>query len=101
MALVAIGSETIFVDDTVGGVKFTESKITEKVIRAVCVVEAAQIRIQVSGETITAEGSEGSPVRNKGDSFVVIGHPDLLAFRAIRTGDISGKVQVIYEGEGG
>lgn len=101
MALVAISSESITIDATAGGVGFTVAKITGKVIRASCQVETAQIRIQTSSSTITAGGTEGSPTRDVGDSFYIYGNPDLLSFKAIRTGGASGTLQVIYEGEGG
>lgn len=101
MALVAIGAEKITIDATAGGVGLTVSKITPKVIRALVKVETAEIRIQTSSETITAGGSEGSPIRSVGESFYIYGEPDLLSFRAIRTGGTSGVLQVIYEGEGG
>lgn len=101
MALVAIDSETLTIDATGGGVGFTTSKITGKVLRAYCKVETAEIRIQTSGNAVTAGGTEGSPIKSVGESFYIWGNPDLLSFRAIRTGNTSGELQVIYEGEGG
>ncbi|HEB28223.1 hypothetical protein LCGC14_2405990 [marine sediment metagenome] len=101
MALVAIGSETLTIDATAGGIGFTVAEITNKVIRAFCTVETNKVRIQTSGITITAGGTEGSPIKNVGGSFYVWGQPDLLAFKAIRPGAVSGTLQVIYEGEGG
>lgn len=101
MVLVAIGSENLTIDATAGGVGFTVAKVTGKVIRAYCKLETAEIRIQTSSETITQGGSEGSPIKSVGESFYVWGNPDMLSFKAIRTGVTSGSLQVIYEGEGG
>lgn len=103
MALRAIGSETLTIDDTAGGIGFTAAELTDKVIRAVCKNETGEIRVQTSppGDVVvTAGGTEGSPTIAIDGSFKVIGMPDMLNFRAIRTGATSGSLHVVYEGEG-
>lgn len=98
MALVAIGSEAITVSTTAIG--FTVSEITSRVIRAFVRVEAQPIRINTA-TTPTAGGTEGSPLKADTDEFYIVGQPDLLAFRAIRSGGTDSTIQVIYEGVGG
>jgi hypothetical protein len=99
MALRAHDAEQLDVDATGGGVAFTTSKVTSKVVRAYCKVETAQIRIMTDPDiTLTAGGSEGSPIKDIGDEFYVYGSLDMLNFKAIRTGSTSGKLNVIYEG---
>ena len=99
LTLVGIGSEKLTVDDTSGGVGFTAAELTINVKRAVCRVETAQIRIQtVDGIAVTAGGSEGSPIKDVGDEFIVSGSDDMKNFRAIRTGGTSGVLQIIFEG---
>ena len=97
MALRAVDSEALTIDATVGGVGFTVAKLTSAVIRAFCVVEDAQIRINTKNVP-TAGGTEGSPSFDPGTSFYVTGGADLESFRAIRAGSASGTLQVIYEG---
>jgi hypothetical protein len=100
MALRAVDAESLTIDATAGGIKITASKVTPGVIRAFCKLEAGQIRIQTDPDIIiTAGGSEGSPTMDIGDSFYIVGRPDILNFRAIRTGGTSGTLQVILEGE--
>lgn len=101
MALRALGSEQLDVDDTAGGVGFTAANITANVVRAFCRVETAEIRIQTApGITLTAGGAEGSPIKAVDDEFYITGRDDLLNFKAIRTGGTSGDLQVIFEGVG-
>lgn len=99
---VSIDSERLVVDATAGGVTFTAAKaLTPKVVRAVCRVETAEIRIQTAPPAtvvLTAGGAEGSPIKAVNDEFVIHGSPDLRNFRAIRTTVTSGNLQVIYEG---
>lgn len=101
MALKALAAERITIDNTAGGVGITAALITAGVIRAYCKVETAQIRIQTDPDTtVTAGGTEGSPIKDIGDSFYIYGQPDLSNFRAIRTGAVDGYIHVILEGAG-
>ena len=100
MALRAVDAESLTVDDTAGGVQITASKVTPGVLRAYCKVETAQVRIQTDPDiTISAGGTEGSPIKDVGDEFYIWGRPDILNFRTIRTGSTSGALRVILEGE--
>ena len=93
-----VGAEQLTIDATSGGVGFTAGELTDTVRRAICRVETAQIRIQTaSGITITAGGTEGSPIKDVGDEFIISGKTDLTNFKAIRTGGVSGLLQVIFE----
>lgn len=99
MALRAVDAESVTVDATSGGVAITTAKITSGVVRAFCKVETAEIRIQTDPDiTITAGGSEGSPIMAVGSSFFIHGQPDIKNFRAIRTSGVSGVLRVILEG---
>jgi len=97
--LVQIGEEQLDVDDTSGGVGITAGEITNKVYMAVCTLETAQIRYNASAAP-TAGGTEGSPILNVGETIEVWGQKDLHAFKAIRTGSTSGKLQVQLFGSG-
>lgn len=100
MALKALDSEDITVDNTAGGVGFTEAKLEAAgVIRARCSVETAQIRTQTDPNVTLLAGSIGE-IWNIGDKFIVTGGDDLRNFKAIRTGSTSGKLVVVYEGAG-
>ena len=100
MALKALDSEDLTVDATAGGVSFTASKATlAGVIRARCAVETAQIRIQTNPDVTLLAGSIGE-LFGVGSKFFVYGGEDLKNFKAIRTGDVSGKLVVTYEGAG-
>jgi len=100
MALTVIDSEDITIDATAGGVKLTEAKRkADKVVRARCTVETAQVRSQVDPAVTLLAGSIGE-IWNIGDKFIITGKNDLENFRAIRTGSTSGKLVVSYEGLG-
>ncbi len=104
MALRALTSEQITVDATSGGVSLTASNIVAaQTVRAVCTLEQAQIRYQTdipADSTITAGGTEGSPLLEVGQTVTIYGSDDMKNVRFIRTGGTSGLLQVIYEGVG-
>jgi len=100
VALVAVDSEDITVDATSGGVPLTAAKATaSRNVRAHCVVETAQIRVKTDA-AVTLTASAKGHVKDVGDEFYISGQPDLVSFRAIRTGGTSGKLVVTYEGAG-
>jgi len=99
MALKAIDSEDLTVDATSGGVQFTSSKLALNVLRARCVVETAQVRVKTDG-SVTLTASTNGQIYNVGDEFTITGNDDLVTFRAMRTGSVSGKLATTYEGGG-
>ena len=100
MALIGKTQEQVTVDATAGGVGLTDATLkTAGVVGAYCTVEDAPIRINNDGATtLTQGGAEGSPVVYPGERFNIWGQPDLISFRAIRTGGVSGKLNVLYVG---
>ena len=100
MALKALDSEDLTVDDTAGGVTLTAAKATlAGVIRARCTVELAQIRTQTDPAVTLLAASIGT-IRNIGQTFIISGGDDLRNFKAIRTGSVDARLVVVYEGAG-
>ena len=99
MALISKNTELITVAAVAVG--FTADQYDETsapgTILAKCVVEDAPIRINTAA-TPTAGGAEGSPIKYPGEHFEVSGIRDLKSFLAIRTGSVSGKLNVIFLG---
>ena len=93
------GFEVITVDATAGGKGFTVTKYytaaSSKIISdyAIIVNETAKIRFTVDGTTVTA--SVGTPLQiNQG--WILETYEELKNFKAIRTGDTSGSLNVIF-----
>ena len=100
MTLLAVDAESVTVDATSGGVRITVSKITPGVQRAFITLETAQIRFQLDPDiTITAGGTEGSPLMEVGDNLTLSGRENILKARFIRTGGTSGIIRVILSGD--
>lgn len=99
MVLRAFAYESITVAATAIGLTATTlegASTGPPALRAVVTVENAEIRIRYDGTDPTAtEGHTASP----GDSITIEGAEDLRAFRAIRTGAVSGLLKVSYERE--
>lgn len=89
--------EQITVDATAGGKTFTAAKLTlqgNKVNRVWCRLETAQIRVlKVGNVTVTA--SVGT-LMEIGDQFTLTDQEEMLNFRAIRTGAVSGVLSCEY-----
>ena len=88
-----IDSEQITVATTAIGL--TASKLTANLVYAICRVSTAEIRITCKG---TPTASAGGVIKGTDEEFEVWGEPDLKGFLAIRTGSVSGKVDVIFMG---
>lgn len=96
-------SEAITIDNTVGGIGFTSSLInptctdcspsTSRASAAQCTLETGDIRIQVS--TVTVTSSVGMYL-TAGQSFVIYGYNDIVAFRGIRVTGTSGVLNCTY-----
>lgn len=92
----AQSDEVITVADSAIG--FTSGDITpttgEPIRRAVCTLETAQIRFRTSGsDPSTTVGH----LLEVGQTLIIEGYDSILAFRAIRTGAVSGALTVTYE----
>lgn len=96
--LVAMGHETVTVDNTGGGKGFTASVITptsgRPAQRAFLTLETASIRFTYDG---TAPTTTVGHLMNAGDVLVIEGIANVSAFRAIRTGSTSGALVCTYE----
>ena len=88
--------EDITVDNTVGGVGFTASKLATQTPpkRIYITVETAQCRFTYCGTAPTNE--LGHPL-NPFDTLYIEGLVNMKNFRAIRTGDNSAKLVCTYE----
>ena len=90
----AVAFETIAVASTAIG--FTAAQINptdgSHIIAALVTAETAEMRWKIVGTTVAATTGHLLYV---GDA-IEVWHPDLAGFRAIRTGDTSGKLQVTY-----
>ena len=60
---------------------------------AIARLETAQIRYRLDGTAPTA--TTGTPM-DPGDEIIIYGVPDIASFRAIRTGGVSGTLDVHY-----
>jgi len=89
---VASEHESLTIDDTAGGIALTASKYGT-CTKALITVETAQIRFTVDGTAPTATVGH---VLNPGDNLDIDSNEDVAAFRAIRTGSISGVIQCTY-----
>jgi len=93
---VAYDREDITVDNTVGGVGLTSSKLETipRPIRLIITVESAQIRYTYDG---TAPTSTLGHLVNAQDVLIVEGLSNMKNFKAIRTTANNGKLVVTYE----
>lgn len=107
MALVCIGEFTKEI--TASSTAFTSTEITDtEAIMLTAKLEQANIRYSARGATVaptaggggTSDNTEGSPLMEVGDIIEVWGHPDMLAWRGIRTGSTSGLLRVQVFGTG-
>ena len=91
----AYGTESITVSST--SIGFTDATINPerriKPIKAIFVVEAAQIRFTVDGSTPTSSVGFLAEI---GDIVTINGEHDVEKFRAIRTGATDATIQPIY-----
>lgn len=85
-------SETITVDNTVGGKALTTAKIAG-CTKAFITVEDAQLRWTVDG---TAPTTTVGHIANPYDIIDLVSAEDMAAFRAIRTGSTSAKLYCTY-----
>lgn len=96
-----VASEQLTVDSTSGGVGFTASKITPvgtnvtQATKAVCRLETAEIRFSISLNDQTVTSSVGT-LLEVNDTIVIMGHDNLVRFRAIRTTGSSGVLDCTY-----
>ena len=86
--------ESITVDNTVGGVGLTGATYGTSRY-ALITAETAQMRFTVSGNAPTTTHGH---LLNPGDTIYLDSLADITAFRAIRTGSVSGVLQVSYSG---
>lgn len=84
--------EAITIDNTVGGKACTTAKVGT-CTKAFISVETAQIRFTIDG---TAPTTTAGHLLNPGDNLKLDSAEDIAAFRAIRTGAISGVIQCTY-----
>ena len=94
-AFCADNCETITVSDTAIG--FTAAKITKPNIEvnfAFCVLAGAQIRFWFDGTSPTATVGQLLEV---GQNLTLITRGDIINFKAIRTGAVSGTLSVCYK----
>mgnify|MGYP001567159896 CR=1 FL=1 len=86
MALKTRGAVRLLVDSIAGsGVGFPAASIppADPLVQAIkCTVERAPIRFNTQG-VVTADGSNGSPIRYPGAVFTVFGGSDMAGFRAL------------------
>lgn len=107
----SIATDQITIDNTAGGVALTKiaadtASIRSKVAYAVIYNTTAQIRFFANGDASTAIGGYAgtAPTSTKGnimeigDEIEVWSIADLINFRAIRTGAVSGILEVEYFG---
>ena len=93
-------TESLTIDDTTGGVRIDVRKINPDTKRVVVYLETAQIRWQLQRDlTITAGGTEGSPLMEVGDNLTILGHDEIMNSRFIRTSGTSGSGQVLLQRE--
>ena len=99
-----IGSETITIDNTAGGVALTVSVynpvglggMNHTAKEAFITVEDQSLRWNVNpGVTVTA--STNGHKANDGDAITIVGQ-QLANFRAIRTGGVNATIRVTYFG---
>ena len=84
--------ESLTVDNTVGGVGFATHAAN---IYALVTVETAQVRFTVDG---TAPTTTIGHLANPGDTIYLDSNADIDAFRAIRTGSVSGVLKATFSG---
>ena len=84
--------ESLTVDNTVGGVGFTGHAAN---IYALITCETAQVRFTVNG---TAPTTTVGHLLNPGDTLKLDSNEDITAFRAIRTGSVSGVLKATFAG---
>lgn len=98
-----IGSQTLTVDNTAGGVGFTASN-TYKAMGstgttrqyanlAYCTVESQPVRVSVSG---APEAATGGHAFAAGTDFYLNSADEIAAFRAIRTGGSNGTIHATF-----
>ena len=90
----AAAHESVTVDATVGGVALTAGTYGT-IIYAFITAETAQMRFTVDG---TAPTTTVGHLLNPGDILELDSLSDITAFRAIRTGSVSGVIKVTYSG---
>lgn len=100
-----IGSETITVDNTAGGVSLSSAQYTQqdgpnaaditKAHTAYCTVEAQEIRWNIN-PAVTVDASSNGHAAAAATGFWLWTTEQILNFRAIRTGGSSGTLRVTY-----
>ena len=90
----AAAHESKTVDNTVGGVALTGGTYGTN-IYALITAETAQMRFTVDG---TAPTTAIGHLLNPGDTLELDSLADITAFRAIRTGSVSGVIKATYSG---
>lgn len=94
----AFAYESVTVDNTTGGVRFTKLTHTpaagNPAKRAIVTVETAQIRYKIDGGAPTS--SEGH-ILNVNDVLSINGQGNINNFRAIRVGSTSGVIKCTFE----
>ena len=90
----ASAHESKTVGATVGGVALTAGTYGTS-IYAFITAETAQMRYTVDG---TAPTTANGHLLNPGDILKLDSNADIVAFRAIRTGSVSGVIKVTYSG---
>ena len=86
--------ESVTVDSTAGGKALTAGTYGTY-IYAFITAETAQMRYTVDG---TAPTTANGHLLNPGDILKLDSNADIVAFRAIRTGSVSGVIKVTYSG---
>ena len=84
--------ESLTVDNTVGGVGFAGHTAN---IYALVTCETAQVRFTING---TAPTVDIGHLLNPGDTLKLDSNEDITAFRAIRTGSVSGVLKATFAG---
>ena len=90
----AAAHESVTIADTAGGVALTAGTYGTN-IYALITAETAQMRFTVDG---TAPTTTVGHLLNHGDTLELDSLADITAFRAIRTGSVSGVIKVTYSG---
>ena len=88
--------ESLTIDNTVGGVGLTSTKLTTtpKPIRVIITIEAATLRYRYDG---TAPLSSEGHILNANDVLIVEGISNMKNLKMIRTTTTSATVRVSYE----
>lgn len=91
----AVDYETLTVDNTSGGVALTTTKIAKCLSNGYIVAVLGGAEIRFTTDTTAPTTAVGIPLE-VGQQLTVTGPNDLLQFRAIRTGAVSGTLYVQY-----